>query len=369
MNASVKRSMKNKNVEPTGIKDIAAALNISIGTVDRALHDRPGVSPKTRAKVMKMAEKLNYRPNVAARSLKLNRRLRVGVYLPRQIASFFDSLREGIQATAASTHGLNLELDFQMYPRLGDGDLEMLESSVEHHYDGLIMTPGDPARVASLVHRLTSHGTAVICVASDAPRTDRLAAVCVDAAASGGIAAELLARVIREKGSVATITGNLGTLDHAEKLRGFAGTLATVAPHLSLLPAIESHERPKEAYQATLALLARRPRPLGIYISTANSMPVLRALEEQKMLGHIEIITTDLFPELVPLIESGNILATLYQRPFTQGKVAIETLVRYLTEKTTPEAVNRLAPHIILRSNLPLFLNRISANENEADDQ
>jgi LacI family transcriptional regulator len=361
--------VKNKSTKPAGIKEIAAALNISIGTVDRALHDRPGVSPRTRDKVMKMAEKLNYRPNVAARSLKLNRRLRIGIHLPRQIASFFDPLREGIRAAATAAHGLSLELDFQMYPRLGDGDLEMLESTLERNYDGLIITPGDPVRMDPLVRRLAQQGTAVVCVASDAPRTERLAAVCVDAAASGGIAAELFARVIKEKGAVATITGNLGTLDHAEKLRGFAATLATVAPHLSLLPAIESHERPKEAYQATLALLGRRPRPLGLYVSTANSMAVLQALEEQKMLGRMEVITTDLFPELVPLIESGSILATLYQRPFTQGKVAMEMLARYLTEKTKPDTVNRLAPHIILRSNLPLFLSRISRNDSGADDQ
>jgi LacI family transcriptional regulator len=186
-----------------------------------------------------------------------------------------------------------------------------------------------------------------------------LAAISVDATVSGGIAAELLAKILKGKGTVATITGNLGTQDHAEKLRGFAATLATHAPHLVLLPAIESHERPKEAYQATLALLNRRPRPAGIYVSTANSLPVLRALEEQKLLGHIEVITTDLFPEIVPLIESGKILATLYQRPFTQGKVALETLTQYLIEGVRPEPVTRLAPHIILRSNLPLFLNRM----------
>lgn len=361
--------MKNKSGKPSGIKEIAAALHISIGTVDRALHNRPGVSPKTHAKVMKMAEKLQYRPNVAARSLKLNRRLRIGINLPRQIASFFGPLREGIRAAAAATHGLNLELDFQMYPRLGSGDLEMLESTLGRNYDGLIITPGDPVRMDPLVRRLTQQGTAVVCVASDAPRTERLAAVCTDAAASGGIAAELLALTIKEKAAVATITGSLGTQDHAEKLRGFAATLATVAPHLSLLPAMESHERPKEAYQATLALLDRKTRPQGIYISTANSLPVLRALEEQEMLGQIEVITTDLFSELVPLIESGSILATLYQRPFTQGKVALETLVKYLTEKVKPEPVTRLAPHIILRSNLPLFLNRIAVSDNEADNQ
>ena len=66
--------MNEKPIRSPGIKEIAAALKISIGTVDRALHGRPGVSPKTRAQVLKMAEKLNYRPNIAARSLKLNRR-------------------------------------------------------------------------------------------------------------------------------------------------------------------------------------------------------------------------------------------------------------------------------------------------------
>lgn len=81
--------MDDKRTKSVGIKEIAAALNISIGTVDRALHARPGVNPKTRAQVLKMAEKLNYRPNIAARNLKLNHRLRIAVYVPQQIASFF----------------------------------------------------------------------------------------------------------------------------------------------------------------------------------------------------------------------------------------------------------------------------------------
>jgi LacI family transcriptional regulator len=79
---------------------------------------------------------------------------------------------------------------------------------------------------------------------------------------------------------------------------------------------------------------------------------------------------TDLFPELVPFIESGKVFATLYQRPFTQGKLAIEMLAKYLAEGIKPEAVSRLAPHLILRSNLPLFLNRlVLETENESDDR
>lgn len=362
--------MNDKRTKSAGIKEIAAALKISIGTVDRALHARQGVSPKTRAQVLKMAEKLNYRPNIAARSLKLNHRLQIAVYLPQQIASFFAPLRAGISAAAVAAHGLNLDLEFRTYPSLGDGDSELMQIDLDRGYDGIIITPGDPVRIDPIIRRLTQQGTAVVCVASDAPRSDRMAGISVDATASGGIAAELLGKTLKDKGTVAILTGQLGTQDHAEKLRGFAATLATFAPHLSLLPAIESHEHPEEAYESTLALLDRKPHPAGIYISTANSLPVLRALEERKLLGQIEVITTDLFPELVPFIESGKILATLYQRPFTQGKVAIETLTKYLAEGIKPEPVTRLAPHIILRSNLPLFLNRlVPKTESEADDQ
>ncbi|MGH9553212.1 MAG: LacI family DNA-binding transcriptional regulator, partial [Terriglobales bacterium] len=66
---------------PAGIKDIALALGVSIGTVDRALHARPGINAMTRARVPKMAQTLGYRPNFAARHLKLNRKLQISVHL------------------------------------------------------------------------------------------------------------------------------------------------------------------------------------------------------------------------------------------------------------------------------------------------
>jgi LacI family transcriptional regulator len=199
----------------------------------------------------------------------------------------------------------------------------------------------------------------MLCVASDAPASGRIGLVSAHAYSSGAIAAELLAFKLSRKTYVATITGELATLDHAEKLRGFAATLAMLAPQLSLLPAIESHERPKEAYRQTIALLHGEKKLQGLYVSTANSIPVLQAIEEEGLLGTIQVVTTDLFQELVPLIETGKILATLYQRPFTQGKVAFESLINYLLEDRKTSPMTRLAPHIIFRSNLPLFVDRL----------
>src|ERR1035437_5008858 len=352
--------MNDRVSNSAGIKEIARSLGISIGTVDRALHSRPGVSPKTCAKVLKMAETLNYKPNVAARNLKLNRRLKIAVHLPVQIESFFDPLRAGVRAAATAALGTTIDLDFREYPRIGEGDVELLEADVSGQYDGIILVPGNPAKISPILERFAHQGTAVVCVASDAPRCQRLTSICADASVSGGIAAELLSRCIQREGAVVAMTGDLKTQDHAEKLRGFAATLATLAPHLTLFPVIESHDSRKDAYNATLNMLAREPLPLGIYIGTANSMPVLQALEERHLLDDIRVVTTDLFPELAAMIESGGILATLYQRPFTQGKLALETLIRFLLDGARPHSATRLAPYIVLRSNLGLFLNQHS---------
>ena len=342
-------------LKPSGIKQIAEALGISIGTVDRALHDRDGVSVATRARILAMAQKLNYRPNIAARSLKLRRVVRIAVHLPVHLSSFFDLLRAGIRSAALEAQGSNVQVEFRSYPRIGEDDLRALEEDLKLGFDGFILTPGDPRRIDPLLRRIAADGKSVLCVASDAPHSPRLGSVGVDAFVSGGIAAELLGMRLSREASVAVVTGDLTTQDHNEKLRGFAASLSVMAPRLHLISAVETHEQPDQAYTATLALLARKDRPAAIYVNTANSLPVLRAVEERGLLGKIQVITTDLFPELVPLIESGAVLSTLHQRPFTQGKLAFEQLLRYLAEGSRPQPVTKLAPHIVLRSNLRLF--------------
>lgn len=350
-----------------GIKNIAKALNISIGTVDRALHGRRGVSEKTKARVLQMAEQIGYRPNLAAQALKQNRRLSIGIVLPRHISYFFDPLRAGIRAAAAGAIGPQVSLEFHEYPRIGIGDLEALEAADARKYDGIIFLPGNLEKFSPLIRKMSRSGTAMMCVGSDAPDTSRIGSVSTHAYVSGAIAAELLSHKLPRKANVAILTGELSTLDHAEKLSGFAATLAVQAPHLTLLPTLEGHEKPREAYRQALALMRRKDRPEGLYMSTANSMSVLQALDELGLLGKVQIVTTDLFQDLIALIRSDKVLATLYQRPFTQGKLAFENLIVHLLGNEPAPPVIRLAPHIVLRSNLQLFANRVSGADEEID--
>ena len=182
---------------PAGIKDIALALGVSIGTVDRALHGRPGINAMTRARVLKMAQTMGYRPNFAARHLKLNRKLQISVHLPREIASFFDALREGIEEAAAPFES-SIRIQFRSYPHLGEKDVELFEEALAEETQGIILAPGHPADLKPWIRKAARRHIPVVCVATDAPGTERLCTISSDAASGGALVAELLTRFVEE---------------------------------------------------------------------------------------------------------------------------------------------------------------------------
>ncbi len=88
-----------KNKQPT-IKDIAQTLNLHFTTVSRALRNHPDVSPETKKKVLALARKLNYNPNVIAQSLKKRGTNTLGVIVPEINHNFFASVISGIEDVA-----------------------------------------------------------------------------------------------------------------------------------------------------------------------------------------------------------------------------------------------------------------------------
>jgi LacI family transcriptional regulator len=123
---------------------------------------------------------------------------------------------------------------------------------------------------------------------------------------------------------------------------------------------IETHDDESAAYSHTRKLLARDRSLRALYVSTANSETVIQALEELDPERRIALVTTDLFAQLVPFLRSGRILATIYQRPEAQGRMAFEALYKFLAEGKCPPHQIKLNPHIVMRSNLELFVDRIS---------
>lgn len=340
----------------TKLIDIAQALGISTGTVHRALHGHDGVSPATKTRVLHMAKMMRYKPNLAARYLSTKRNLRISVNTLQGTTSFWDEVRKGISEGARALPLQNVEIEFRTYPRLGEGENEAFEAALNASVDGIISFPSRPESLQSSLKRASKSGVPVVCVATDAPNTARLAVVSIDTKASGALAADLMGRFMKGQGKVAATMSAMAITEHAEKYRAFESTMNRFFADVKILDPIEDHDVESEAYQKCRQLLSSHPDLTGIYITTEASIPVLNAARDAGVLDRLTVITTDLFPALVAEIRSNAVAATIYQRPRTQGRMAFNVMHEFLIEGECPEMQVTLVPHLVMRGNLDFFL-------------
>jgi len=310
--------------------------------VDRALHDRPGISAATRARVLSTAERLGYRPDPAARYLSSRRELRIGIALPREIATFWGSVRDGIHTAAGPARRAGVKVLERPYLRLGVG----------------VVAPGEPAELEALIARANEEKVPVVCVNTDAPGTARLCTVSVDSLTSGSLVGEIMGRFLGGAGTVVLFTGRLATIDHSQKVEGFRRAAGEQWPGIEVVDVVEAHDDEVEAHRKCRAVLGARPRIDGVYVTTMNSLPILRAIEDEGLADKVTVVTTDLFPALSPHIESGRVAATIHQRPWTQGRIAFEALHGFLIEGLAPPPTITLSPQIVMRANLALYRER-----------
>ncbi len=87
----------------TTITDIAQQLKISPSTVSRSLNNHPAISSSTREKVVELAKKLNYQPNLLALNLLRKKTNTIAVIVPEITSYFFSSIISGIQDLLKTT--------------------------------------------------------------------------------------------------------------------------------------------------------------------------------------------------------------------------------------------------------------------------
>ncbi|HHY24978.1 MAG TPA: LacI family transcriptional regulator [Clostridiaceae bacterium] len=108
--------------------EIAKICGVSRGTVDRALHGRPGISPETRKKIIETAQKLGYRTNFVARSLVKGETKTLGVVAFDLYNRFFAQMVNAIEFRAR-------ELGYFIYLTLTNKDAEIEKKCIEHLVD------------------------------------------------------------------------------------------------------------------------------------------------------------------------------------------------------------------------------------------
>ena len=345
--------MKEKK---NGIHLLAELANVSIGTVDRALHGRNGIKESTRQQILQIARHIGYTPNLAARALSAAKAgVRIGVCIPREIHFFYDQLWSGVLDEARRLAQLGIQFEYRPVRALGEEDTKAFKELLKTGVNGIVVTAGNPKGLSPLINDAEERGVRVVCVSTDAPESHRSSIVCVDPWLNGCLAGELMGKSVPPNSKVAVVAGMLKALDHRKKTDGFSDAFPRHCPGGEIVSIVEGHEEEDESFQKTFKLLGRVPTLAGLYVNTVNCLPVCRALGARDLAGKVRLVTTDLFPEMAPYFQKGTISASIYQQPYRQGQIAVRLMADHLMSKASFPPTVHLSPGVVMSSNLQLF--------------
>ncbi len=144
--------MKPDHRKRANLRDVAAAARTSVATASRVLNDSGYSSERIRLRVRKAAERLNYQPNLRAKSLRQRRSNTVGLLIPNLLNQYYTALADDI-SQLLHRHGYQLLLSSTR----DDPGIEQTAflQLVGHDVDGLIWVPtsGDRKLIDTVLNR------------------------------------------------------------------------------------------------------------------------------------------------------------------------------------------------------------------------
>ena len=265
---------------PTTLSDIAKSLGTSIGTVHRALHDNPGVSPATKATCPAGGQdsRLQAEPCRAISSPRRRRSVSRSTHYKEQPPFGTKSAPESARKPKRSCLKTS-KSNSEPTPSLGEGEEEAFEAAIQDKVDGIITFPSRSQGAASLDSSRISR-----------PHPCRLRS---HRRSQQRKARHRLRRHARQRFHRRRSDGQVPWPPKQDPLPSRCSTWRSLStprntlpsnppcssfyPNLSLLKPIEDHDVEKEAYRKCRKLFEQYPDLAGIYVTTEASDPRLES--------------------------------------------------------------------------------------------
>ena len=309
------------------MRDVAALAGVSLKTVSRVVNDEPGVSGAVRERVREAADRLDYRPNLAASFLRSadGRTGTIGALVQDVSNSFSAGMLRAIEETARahSTSLLAASLD-----ETPEREEEIVRALVRRRVDGLIIAPAT-ARQDYLVSEVRA-GLPIV-VVDRAPQGIDVDTVTVDNL--GGAQTAVGHLIEHGHRRIAIVTDRTGIVTAELRLEGAVRALERHGIPLEpgLLARAGSEQ---EATALVRRFLAGSDPPTAIFAArNVIAAGAVRALAELGMRDQVAVVGFDDVPLADLLVPA---LTVVRQNSGRIGRTAAELLFSRIEGQTGP---------------------------------
>jgi len=304
---------------------------VSIGTVDRVLHNRGRVSPETLKRVSRVIKESDYRTNIFAKNLKLRKIFNFGVLMPRpeQDSHYWTLPLRGIDKAQQELVSHRVEVKFFFFDRYqGKSVLSAGRRIRRERLDGLLAAPVLPKSVGQVIQELADD-LPVVFFDSYVPGIKPLSFIGQDAFQSGLLASCLMRQVVHRAGGEIAVVKVLPEDYHiAERMEGFIKGNCDWTGFDSLVFELDGHWSTART-QKTLETFYRRHKELaGIFVTNAMTHKVAEWWKANSGKHKIILIGYDPIPRNVRLLKEKVIDFLISQQSERQGYEGIYALFR-----------------------------------------
>lgn len=334
------------------IYDIAMRAGVSPSTVSKVLNNNGKLLPKTRERVLKAVQELNYQPNIAASSLKKKQTYTIGLIVPDITNPYYSALARAVEDEA-------LRQDYTVLIASTDNNSEREQIQVNrlqpYGLDGYIIT-ANANELSPPLERLLESGERVVFVDRKVQVETSFSSSCVRITTDHRRGGYLAASHLIEAGhtQIAVLSEPLYLLTTDERLNGFFEAFLERGMDTSSISIYAKGFGIEAGHALANQIIHEKRLPTAVFAS--NDLIAIGAMQELHQMG-IRI------PDDVSIIGYDDIamaahvvppLTTVAQPIEEMGRLAVQCVLQNREtdkcEKSNGEII--LEPNLIVRSSV-----------------
>ncbi len=328
--------------------------HVSIGTVDRVLHDRGRVASTTQERIQQIAKEGNYLSNPLARNLKLARTFNIAVLLPSD-DHYWQMQMEGITQGIEEYESFGFILkDFSLQgPQKGPiSSSLLLENILTGTSDALILSSTVLAAERKAVALLKEARIPYILVDSDLTKLQSLSFIGQDAFQSGMLAAKLL-----DPGYLRGIELYVVTFDEDDLVnKSVNARINGFKNYYTSSSSIYIHDINLLTEDLSISdltdILLRQFESVHLFIPSSKAYLLHNSLKTVKEKLPMRTVGYDLLPSNQVLLQDGTLDFIIHQKPKTQGYLAVKSLYQHFILEIEVLKTQRISIDIVTKENM-----------------
>lgn len=348
-------------MERIRIKDIAQLANVSVGTVDRVLHGRNGVSQASRQRVEAILKQLNYHPNMYASALASNRKYVFSVLLPQhQRGEYWTDVEQGIKDAVRTYSDFNISVRLSFYDPYNYRSFETAAADILlRRPDGVLCAPTIPQYTRPFTAELGQCHIPYIYLDSDIKDDDALAFFGQNSDRSGYFAARMLMLLAGNDAREVVIfrkinEGIVGSNQQERREVGFRRYMAEYHANCRIWE-LDLPAKSNETDMLMLDDFFDRHPDVKNGITFNSKAYIVGEYLEKHSIGDFNLMGYDLLQRNVNCLKNGSIFFLIAQQPVLQGFDGIKALCDHLILKKAVTRTNFMPIDLLTRENIDFY--------------